>query len=1367
MAVVPESIHLATGCVSLSSEDDVDFFVDGIFAFSWQRSYRSRNAHVGLLGQGWSLPLMLSVELGDDELVFIDQHGRRIAFPALNPGQSFYSRYEKITLLCTGEHYYDVLTPEGGLFQFGLAKGQPAAVGQRLSLQAMQDANRNALSIDYAAEGAEKGLPIAVRGFGGDWLSLSYIHIPNVGPRLHKVQKLAETPSLRMLDEPSSLERYLRRRAPDDGVAQSGHAHSHVLIEYRYDDAGELSQVIDGRGQLCRSFQYASQQLIAHRYSDGRIVQYEWDQRTPQGRVVRMYKDRGSSAEHAWQFKYDIEARSVQVIEMAANGLRRQSQYVFDADQHLIATQDAAGTTTKKRNRFGDLLSQTDPLGHTTRYEYDHLSRLTHITTPDGATQSTSWHATLHKPLTITDPLGRTSRFIWDFRGNLLQSIDAAGHSTSYSYDRRGLPTTITDALGKTKQLQYNARGQLIHYTDCSGQPTAFSWDEEGNLLSSTDALGQTTTYTYERINRQQRLVMQQLADGSIERFAYDAAGRLTTHQDALGNITRYQLDAEGKPLARTNALGHSLRYQYDGFGRLTRLTNENGAHYRFAWDLLDQLQAEQGFDGRRIDYRYNAAGQLLEMADGQAPGSRWMANNPTSSPANIRTHYQRDAMGRLLQRQVHKQGHGLQRTRYQYDAAGQLTIARNQHARVQLVYTALGQIASEILHTQLGQHSTLAHQYDALGNRTSTSLPDGRTINTLHYGSGHVHQINIDGEVICDMERDALHRETQRSQGAISSHYQLDALGRLLASHSSLGPSLKPTQPPSAQNTTSGQQIARRYQYDEAGQLLRIEDSRHGSTRYQYDAIGRLTQALAGRTHERFAFDPAHNLIDPAQAQTQAKPNGTTAADTNSLQERRDTDWAQYVQAHINDPDFNPLQAPDAAQETEPTNPEGWTTTSDNRLKVWQEHRYQYDQWGNCIEKKSGPRQVQHFSWDAEHQLSSARTEHHGQQEGQQHTWHYAYDPFGRRIAKWQEHTKTLAGKHKKPHPEHITHFSWDGNRLLAEYKQERRRSKSKEESSIRHRLYLYEPESFVPLAQIDSTWAKDKETRDAPLSNPFLQQITQEAQNDPAIWSGKVLPFQRKLQAKLKAQGIAPDKPKETSQSTTLYYHNDHLGTPRELTNREGDIIWAATYKAWGNTESIEYPKIRQTTQSGNTLQERWVDQEVQDKPQQHLRFQGQYFDAETGLHYNRFRYYDPDCGRFVSQDPIGLYGGDNLYQYAPNPTGWTDFYGLSGRKTSKPRIEPGNSKEGWMHIDERHITGNSQQGPGDLFPPGTTQDQIQCLCELLVKKGTRITDPSRRIQTFEIKTKVNGLRARFRGIFDSKDQNRTITTFPVLRE
>ena len=68
------------------------------------------------------------------------------------------------------------------------------------------------------------------------------------------------------------------------------------------------------------------------------------------------------------------------------------------------------------------------------------------------------------------------------------------------------------------------------------------------------------------------------------------------------------------------------------------------------------------------------------------------------------------------------------------------------------------------------------------------------------------------------------------------------------------------------------------------------------------------------------------------------------------------------------------------------------------------------------------------------------------------------------------------------------------------------------------------------------------------------------------------------------------------------------------------------------------------------------------------QPIRFQGQNFDTETGLHYNRFRYFDPDLGMFTTRDPIGLLGGSNVFQYAPNPTGWIDPFGLSCVKNKK---------------------------------------------------------------------------------------------------
>jgi RHS repeat-associated protein len=109
------------------------------------------------------------------------------------------------------------------------------------------------------------------------------------------------------------------------------------------------------------------------------------------------------------------------------------------------------------------------------------------------------------------------------------------------------------------------------------------------------------------------------------------------------------------------------------------------------------------------------------------------------------------------------------------------------------------------------------------------------------------------------------------------------------------------------------------------------------------------------------------------------------------------------------------------------------------------------------------------------------------------------------------------------------------------------------------------------------------------------------------------------------------------EGKEQKTYYFHTDQIGTPLEMSDVDGRIVWQATFKAWGELQSLDVGEV-----------------------EQNLRYQGQYFDAESGLHYNTFRYYDPTVGRFTTQDPIGLLGGDNLYWYAPNANGWIDPLG-----------------------------------------------------------------------------------------------------------
>ncbi|MUF08214.1 type IV secretion protein Rhs, partial [Pseudomonas sp. CCM 7893] len=124
---------------------------------------------------------------------------------------------------------------------------------------------------------------------------------------------------------------------------------------------------------------------------------------------------------------------------------------------------------------------------------------------------------------------------------------------------------------------------------------------------------------------------------------------------------------------------------------------------------------------------------------------------------------------------------------------------------------------------------------------------------------------------------------------------------------------------------------------------------------------------------------------------------------------------------------------------------------------------------------------------------------------------------------------------------------------------------------------------------------------------------------------------------------EGFGPDNVKP------FHYQLDHLGTPQELTNPDGEIVWSAHYRAYGQIARLDVNTVSNP-----------------------LRFQGQYFDPESGLHYNRHRYYNPDNGRYLTPDPVKLAGGLNGYQYVPNPTGWVDPLGLNtcpGKDGCKP--------------------------------------------------------------------------------------------------
>ncbi len=864
------------------------------------------------------------------------------------------------------------------------------------------------------------------------------------------------------------------------------------------------------------------------------------------------------------------------------DALGRRSSYEYNAAHEVVAITEPGpdGRPVRTETRLdaaGNPEEARDALGRTTRWRFDARGNLLAVTDAAGATTRLAY-GHLDLPVEITDALGHVWRQHYDERGNLAERVDPLGHATRWRYDARGLPVAIEDAHGKTRRLLWDDAGQLVAYTDCSGQTTRYTWDTLGNLLTSTDALGQTTRYRHDALGRLRHVVG---PDGSEHRYDFDAQGNLTAYTDPQGAATRYAYNGLDQPVLRQDALGGTLRYQHDAVGRIVALQNENGDITRFTYDAADNLIEEIGFDGRIQRYRYNAAGELAELheRDARLPPDTPYDPDP-AAPLPKRTVFRRDAVGRLVAK-AHlgpdgmEEGAGSGLTTFAYDLLGRMLHAGNGDARVHFTYDPLSRLTEEVQeHLAPEGAGTLGryawhHAYDALGNRTDSRMPGGRHVQWLYYGSGHLHQIRVDGHVLSDIERDALHQEIERTQGALESRYGWDPMGRLVAHKVGRRQALQgqPGMPspqalrdrdqglPALPQLPSGDRIARQYRYDPTGHLIATRDGLRGESHYRYDPLGRILAAQRGEgkqqptERETFAFDPAGNLLNPNRGGAQSS-GGVGQRD---------------VVPH-------------------------------NRLAVYQDLRFTYDLHGNTIERRIGWHTVQHYRYSPEHQIVEARVVRYRERPAEGHAepapatteqvTHYRYDALGRRIDKRDAFGRTA--------------FLYDGDLLAGEL----RGSKLSE--------YLYEPDSFVPLAKLESEWKGEA--------------------------------------AKERDEDKESARPKDFA---AYYYQCDQIGAPQELTDEQGRIVWAASYQVWGQTRALQVMRTGTDDAAVFTQAERPLALAAKGgcagaelRVEQPLRFQGQYFDGETGLHYNRFRYYDPVTGRFVHQDPIGLAGGNNLF-------------------------------------------------------------------------------------------------------------------------
>ena len=313
-----------------------------------------------------------------------------------------------------------------------------------------------------------------------------------------------------------------------------------------------------------------------------------------------------------------------------------------------------------------------------------------------------------------------------------------------------------------------------------------------------------------------------------------------------------------------------------------------------------------------------------------------------------------------------------------------------------------------------------------------------------------------------------------------------------------------------------------------------------------------------------------------------------------------------------------------------------------DNRIGEDVQYFYHHDEHGRLVEKderqiRDGGGYVHCYHYDNQHRLRHYRCE---QQGGTLLESRYLYDALGRRVSKrvWKSH-RYEDGSRTRPEITESVWYGWEGDRLTTT------------ETDTQRIQTIYLPGSFTPLVRIETETSELAKAVRRTLAEKFQQEanvtfppelVAMVDSLEAELQRGELSEASRTWLAQC---GLTPEQiqnqmePEYTPERKIHLYHCDHRGLPLALVSINGKIEWAAEYDAWGNVLRENNPH----------------------NIEQHIRLPGQQYDEETGLYYNRYRYYDPLQGRYITQDPIGLRGGWNPYAYPLNPVTDIDPLGL----------------------------------------------------------------------------------------------------------
>jgi len=956
----------------------------------------------------------------------------------------------------------------------------------------------------------------------------------------------------------------------------------------------------------------------------------------------------------------------------------------------------------------GLLIAEQDRNGNTTTYTYDEAGRLLIATDPVGLQTTFSYFAGMLA--SISDPAGRVTRFEHDAFGNLTRIIEPGGGIKAFSYDGpKGRLLARTDQRGFTTEYQYNQFGRL---------EAAFRPDGSNPISRATAQVGlidpETGNGTEE--NPAQAVLTDNVdallfdGNGNLTRLKTDARGRITERIDAVGRVFRTERDIDSNPTRTTRSDGSMVTRTFDDRGNvLTETEQANGATTAWTYDSFDQVISMTDPRGHTTTYERDARGELTRIVnplgheitmeyntqglmsrrvdpDGLEAVQQYNAHGlvssrtetPADAPDNARTttfeytafgevakittptgtvlNFTYDAVGRpieitdnLGQRQImaYDTADNLVRIEIRavdgslvtlqeqaYDEQNRLIEARSPHSEVEDSVTLFAYDGEGNQTGIIDPNGRISvREYDAIDRLVRELSPAGDLIEFDYDARSQLNRVSAPNNATTTFEFDLLSRQTAEhspDRGTITQEY--DPTDNLSASTDARGIRREMTYDELNRLKTvtfpeSGEDII--YTYDNCsngtGRICRIDDE-SGTLVFEYDGFGNITRTTRTELGIEYVTDYEHDLEDRITAIVY--PSGRRVVYGRDILGRDTEVWTQVagqMQLILSD-----IQYRADGQITAATFGNGLVERREYDLQgrlthqvlhdaaglIVDERHYTYDPAGN-ITARTGTPGDQYYNYDALDRLTGQDIQTDGK------NWQYDYGPNHNRLTRADGNLLSEIYSYQ-PQTNRLTEI----DKLLGQTDQ----------ATPRSRQFIYNQ------ANRFSEYIEDGETVVRYIYNALGQRTRKELNPATTLFHYGT---RAQLLSETDGEGNTGKeyiwlgtRPIAQVESTGLltYLHTDHLLTQRLGTSDAQTIVWSWEGEAFGEATA-------------------------QGPMEVNLRFPGQYFDSETGRHYNYFRDYDPGAGQYVQSDPIGLGDGPNTYGYAGgNPAAWLDPYGLN---------------------------------------------------------------------------------------------------------